>query len=92
MIVDLPPSRTERRAQEEQVSPKKRLVDHGADDDSEFLTVREVASRLRVSAMTVYRLLDNRQLVAHRIGKQFRVSRDALQDFLEGQLQTDDEE
>ncbi len=42
----------------------------------DFLTVAEVARRLRVSNMTVYRLINSGQLPAARIGKSYRI-RDA---------------
>ncbi len=41
-----------------------------------FLTVQEVAILLRVSTMTVYRLIKSGDLAAVRVGRSFRV-RDA---------------
>ena len=38
-----------------------------------FLTVAEVASMMRVSKMTVYRLVHNGDLPAVRVGRSFRV-------------------
>jgi excisionase family DNA binding protein len=38
-----------------------------------FLTPAEVAEQLRVSAMTVYRLIKSGELRAARIGKSYRV-------------------
>ena len=38
-----------------------------------FLTVREVAELLRVSSMTVYRLIKSSELPAVRVGRSFRV-------------------
>jgi excisionase family DNA binding protein len=38
-----------------------------------FLTPAEVADQLRVSAMTVYRLIKSGELRAARIGKSYRV-------------------
>lgn len=38
-----------------------------------FLTVAEVAQQLRVSTMTVYRLIHSGELAAARIGKSYRV-------------------
>ena len=40
---------------------------------SQFLTVAEVARVLRVSKMTVYRLITNGQLPAVRVGKSYRL-------------------
>jgi excisionase family DNA binding protein len=38
-----------------------------------FLTVQEVADMLRVSSMTVYRLIKAGDLAAVRVGRSFRV-------------------
>jgi excisionase family DNA binding protein len=38
-----------------------------------FLTVQEVAELLRVSSMTVYRLIKSNELPAVRVGRSFRV-------------------
>jgi excisionase family DNA binding protein len=40
---------------------------------SKLLTVNEVARILRVSNMTVYRLVKSRQLPAIRVGKNYRI-------------------
>ena len=50
-----------------------------------FLTVQEVADLLRVSTMTVYRLIKNGELPAARIGKSFRVREDDLDAFIANQ-------
>ena len=42
-----------------------------------FLTVAEVATAMRVSKMTVYRLVHSGELPAVRVGRSFRVSEDA---------------
>lgn len=47
-----------------------------------FLTVAEVAAVMRVSKMTVYRLVHNGDLPAVRVGRSFRVSEKAVQDYL----------
>ena len=41
--------------------------------DVRFLTVAEVAAVMRVSKMTVYRLVHNGELPAVRVGRSFRV-------------------
>ena len=38
-----------------------------------LVTVREAANFLRISARTVYRLIDSGQIEAVRIGKQWRI-------------------
>jgi len=48
-----------------------------------YLTVREVADTLRVSAMTVYRLINSGQLPAVRVGKSFRLREDDVNRYLD---------
>ncbi len=47
-----------------------------------FLTVAEVAQNLRVSTMTVYRLVKAGHLGATRIGKSYRISESDLDRYL----------
>jgi len=47
-----------------------------------FLTVAEVASVMRVSKMTVYRLVHSGELPAIRVGRSFRVPEQAVHDYL----------
>lgn len=48
----------------------------------QFLTVAEVAAMMRVSKMTVYRLVHAGELPAARVGRSFRVPREAVQEYL----------
>jgi excisionase family DNA binding protein len=47
-----------------------------------FLTVAEVSALMRVSKMTVYRLVHNAELPAVQIGRSFRVPEQAVHDYL----------
>jgi excisionase family DNA binding protein len=47
-----------------------------------FLTVAEVAKLMRVSKMTVYRLVHAGDLPAVQIGRSFRVPEQAVHDYL----------
>ncbi|MEV8015261.1 helix-turn-helix domain-containing protein [Streptomyces sp. NPDC086554] len=47
-----------------------------------FLTVAEVASVMRVSKMTVYRLVHSGHLPAIRVGRSFRVPEQAVHEYL----------
>ncbi len=47
-----------------------------------FLTVAEVASIMRVSKMTVYRLVHGGELPAVRVGRSFRVPEDQVHAYL----------
>jgi excisionase family DNA binding protein len=49
----------------------------------QFLTVAEVAALMRVSKMTVYRLVHSGELPAVRVGKSFRVPEKAVHDYLD---------
>lgn len=49
-----------------------------------FLTVAEVATLMRVSKMTVYRLVHSNELTAVRVGRSFRVPEQAVQEYLRG--------
>ena len=48
----------------------------------QFLTVAEVAQTMRVSKMTVYRLVHNGELEAVRVGRSFRVPEPAVDEYL----------
>lgn len=50
---------------------------------AQFLTVAEVAALMRVSKMTVYRLVHNGELPAVRVGRSFRVHANAVHKLLE---------
>ena len=47
-----------------------------------FLTVAEVATIMRVSKMTVYRLVHAGELPAIRVGRSFRVPEDEVHAYL----------
>jgi excisionase family DNA binding protein len=48
-----------------------------------FFTVAEVARQLRVSNMTVYRLVKSGQLSAVRIGRGYRIREDDVRKYLQ---------
>jgi len=47
-----------------------------------LLTVREVAATMRVSTMTVYRLIKSGQLPAIRVGKNYRIRESDVDTYL----------
>ena len=47
-----------------------------------LLTVNEVAALLRVSRMTVYRLIKEGQLKALRVGRSYRLREDDVDEYL----------
>ena len=50
--------------------------------DPKFLTIAEVATMMRVSKMTVYRLVHSGELPAVRVGRSFRVTEQDVDDYL----------
>ncbi|MGQ0479619.1 MAG: helix-turn-helix domain-containing protein [Pseudonocardia sp.] len=54
-----------------------------ADETLDLLTVAEVAAMLRLSKMTIYRLMDKGRLPALRVGRSFRIPRDSVHALLE---------
>ena len=51
--------------------------------ETDFLTVTEVARVLRVSNMTVYRLVNSGQLPAVRVGRSYRIREDDVRRYLQ---------
>jgi excisionase family DNA binding protein len=51
-----------------------------------FVTVAEVADLLRVSNMTVYRLIQAGSLPAVRVGRSYRIREDDVDRYLAGQF------
>jgi excisionase family DNA binding protein len=55
----------------------------GALSDMRFLTVAEVAEMMRVSTMTVYRLVKSGELPAVRFGRSYRIPETAVEAAVE---------
>jgi excisionase family DNA binding protein len=47
-----------------------------------YLTIAEVAAAMRVSKMTVYRLVKSRTLASVRFGKSYRIPVSAVEDYI----------
>ena len=56
-----------------------------------FMTVSEVADVMRVSKMTVYRLIHAGELPAIRVGKSFRVPQGAVVHLLDASWTADEQ-
>ena len=52
--------------------------------NAKFLTVAEVAEVMRVSKMTVYRLVHSGEMPAVRFGRSYRVPEKAVEQYLKG--------
>lgn len=58
------------------------MADSGAFGGDRLLTVAEVADHMRVSNMTVYRLIKSGTLPALRVGKNYRIRSGDLVSYL----------
>lgn len=63
--------------------------DHGSEADerqlasgAELLTVAEVSTMLRVSKMTIYRMVHSGEIPHVRVGRSFRIPADAVRQIL----------
>ncbi|MFC1727576.1 helix-turn-helix domain-containing protein [Patescibacteria group bacterium] len=52
----------------------------------EYLTIEEVAKKLRVNKRTVYRMAVKRQIPAFKFGKSWRISKVKFEKFIEDKL------
>ena len=50
--------------------------------NNDFYTPHEVAEKLKVSYMTVYRWIRSGKLEAAKLGKQYRITKNDLQTFV----------
>ncbi|MFH1462157.1 MAG: helix-turn-helix domain-containing protein [bacterium] len=53
------------------------------DEQKEFYLVEELAEKLRVSNMTIYRYIKADKLKAYKIGKEFRIEKKEFDKFLD---------
>lgn len=51
--------------------------------DKEFYTAQDLADKLGVNIMTIYRYIKAGKLKAYKIGKEFRIDRGELQRFMD---------
>lgn len=51
--------------------------------NKKFLKASEVAKRLSVNVMTIYRYIKSGKLMAYKIGKEFRIEQIEFERFLE---------
>lgn len=52
-------------------------------DKKEFYTAEELAEKLRVNIMTIYRYIKAGKLKAYKIGKDFRIDKKEFNKFLD---------
>jgi excisionase family DNA binding protein len=51
-------------------------------DQKEFYTAQDLAIKLQVNIMTIYRYIRAKKLKAYKIGKEFRIEKEDFQNFL----------
>ncbi len=51
-------------------------------ESKDFYLAEELAAKLRVNIMTIYRYIKAGKLKAHKIGKEFRIPKDEFERFL----------
>jgi len=52
-------------------------------ESEQFYTAREVADKLRVNIMTIYRYIKAEKIKAYKIGKEFRIEKKEFERFLD---------
>lgn len=50
--------------------------------EAEFYKAEDLAEMLKVNIMTIYRYIKSGKLTAHKIGKEYRITKKAFDDFL----------
>lgn len=50
--------------------------------DEQYYSIDEVAKMLKVAYLTVYRWIQNKQLIACKAGKQYRIKKQDLERFI----------
>ena len=50
---------------------------------SDFYTAQELAEKLKLNVMSVYRYIKTGKLEAHKIGKEYRITTEAFTKFLD---------
>jgi excisionase family DNA binding protein len=56
--------------------------------DAKFLTIYEIATMMRISKMSAYRLIHSGELEAIRVGRAFRVPEQAVISYMRGAAYT----
>ena len=51
--------------------------------NKEFYTAHELAGKLRVNIMTIYRYIKGKRLKAYKIGKEFRIGKTEFEHFMD---------
>lgn len=52
-------------------------------ENKEFFTAKQLAGKLQVNVMTIYRYINAKKLAAYKIGKEFRIEKSEFERFLD---------
>ncbi len=50
--------------------------------DQEFYTAEELAERLKLNVITIYRYIRAKKIKAYKIGKEYRIDQKSFDDFI----------
>jgi excisionase family DNA binding protein len=53
-------------------------------ENKEFYSCEELAEKLQVNIMTIYRYIDKGKIEAYKIGRHYRIEKSEFEKFLEG--------
>jgi len=51
-------------------------------NDSQLLTPQEVAIKLKLNLLTIYRYIKDKKILASKFGRKYRINRDDLKKFI----------
>lgn len=51
-------------------------------EQEKYYSIKEIAEKLSVAYLTVYRWIQNNKLVAYKAGKQYRIKKEDLEEFV----------
>jgi excisionase family DNA binding protein len=51
--------------------------------EKEYYTAKELAEKLSLNVMTIYRYIDSGKMEAYKIGKEFRIERGEFERFMD---------
>jgi excisionase family DNA binding protein len=58
------------------------ITERMKDEKKEYYTARELADKLGVNVMTIYRYIKAGKLKAYKLGKEFRIERVVFENFM----------
>ena len=56
----------------------------GKKNMEQYLTIKEVCKNLNLTKMTVYKMIKNGDLPAHKVGRKYNISPSEIEKFMQG--------